>query len=70
MRKLTFKAPRRCSLEDGTGHYSTKVWTLGEVLLYIFTAGGYFVKGGHDFDCATTAEIATDPKTYKEVDYA
>ena len=69
MRRLTFKAPSRCSIEDGLGGYSTTEWDLRSVLLYIFLAGGYFVKSGHDFDNEITARVATDPNTYKEVDY-
>lgn len=69
MRRLQYKAPRRCSLEDGMGKYTTHEWDLRSVLLYIFLAGGHFVKGGHEFDSEQTAKIAVDPKTYQEVEY-
>ena len=69
MRRLTIPAPRRCSIELPTGGYCTKEWSLGDVLEYIFLAGGHFVKSGHDFDCEETAKVATDPKTYEEVEY-
>lgn len=68
MKRLTFKAPRRCSVEHDK-MWSTVQWNLRSVLMYIFLVGGYFMKGGHDFDCEGTATVATSPDTYKEVDY-
>ena len=68
MIRLTYPAPRRCSHEISGGYYTSE-WTLRDVLEYVFSAGGRFVKSGHDFDCEETAKVATDPKTYEEVEY-
>lgn len=59
---LTHPAPRRMSVELGGGKYYTAAWTSDEVRKYK-AAGGWFVRGKHDFDCRATAVLATGSDT-------
>ena len=55
--RMTYPAPRRCSVETGGRSYYTTSWNLREVWLYR-KAGGWFAGGCHEFDSVLTAEVA------------
>lgn len=55
---LTYPAPRRMSVENGDGTYTTKAWTEQGVKEYRL-AGGFFLSGLHDFANAAASRAAT-----------
>ena len=57
MRRMTFPAPRRESIELAGWGYTTKQWDLQGVQGYLAT-GGWFAPGHHDFDSKATAAVA------------
>ena len=57
MKRMTFPAPRRESVELAGGGYTTKQWTLQGVKDYL-AIGGWFASGHHDFDSKATATAA------------
>lgn len=55
--KLTFPAPRRCSIPLENGKYCTKAYTIRDVAMTI-DAGGWFQQASHDFADNDARELA------------
>lgn len=56
-RTLAFPAPARMSVSTGRGLWSLTEWTAVGVH-DVFSYGGWFARGRHDFDSLATAKLA------------
>lgn len=54
---FTFPLPRRARVTTDAG-YTTRPWTLEDVIHALSVPEAWFERGKHEFDCAATAEFA------------